>query len=136
MVYPAYLLTLLLMVPAFGLTALIATLLILSTGFKEGFGALFQILGYLGAGIAEPLRYGYRIVAFLVVSGFVLTAVAFPQLRTLSFWGLSTAGTLCAAFCLFAASREGTPETINALIVLSPSFVGIAAGVWFATKFQ
>ena len=55
---------------------------------------MVKILAFFVAGIAEPLRYGWRIVA----------------------------------------ARQGPHETINALIVLSPSFVGITAGVWFATK--
>ena len=97
---------------------------------------MIKILAFFGAGIAEPLRYGWRIIALLAASGLVLSVGAIPQLRTLSFYGLSAAGTLCAAFCLCAAIREGAPETINALIVLSPSFVGITAGVWFAAKFQ
>ena len=136
MIYPAYLLTLMLMIPAFALTALVAAMLLLASGLKEGLWSLVQIFAFFGAGIAEPLQHGWRIVALLAVTGLILTAGAIPQLRIGAFYALSIAGTLCAAFCLFAASREGTPETINVLIVLAPSFLGIVAGVWFATKFQ
>ena len=135
MVYPAYLLCLFLMLPAFGLTLLIGFMLLVAAGPKDGWSVIVQGFAFFGAGIVEPLRYGWRIVALLAAVAFFLGAGAIPSLRTLAFYGLGVIGTLCVAFCIFAASREGRPETFNALLVLSPSFAGIAACVWFATKF-
>jgi hypothetical protein len=136
MIYPAYLLCLLLMVPAFGLTAFIITILLLAAGPKEGWSVLFNGLAFFGAGLVEPLRYGWRIVALLAVIGLFLGAGAIPALRTLSFQALALMGTLCAVFCLYQAAQQDGYNVINALIVLSPSLAGIGACIWFALKFR
>ena len=117
------------MLPAFGLTALIGAML-------RGLSGVTGFLAFIGSGISDPLRYGWHILLLLATIGLLLTAGAIPQLRTLSFYGLALLGTLCAAFCLFAATRQGTPETINALLVLSPSLAGIVTSLWFAAKYQ
>ena len=135
MAYPSYLLCLLLMVPAFALTAVIGAILLLAAGPKDGWSVLINLFAFFGAGIAEPLRYGWRILALLATIGLFLTAGAIPQLRVIAFYGLGVLGTLCVAFCLFAAIRQGPHEALNVVIVLTPSFAGIVACVWFASKF-
>jgi hypothetical protein len=136
MIYPAYLLCLALMLPAFCLTALVAAILLLAAGPKDGWSVIFNGLAFFGAGIVEPFRYGWRIVALLAVIGFLLSAGAIPALRTLSFHGLAILGTLCAVFCLYHASQQDRYNVVNALIVLAPSFAGISACLWFAFKFK
>ena len=136
MVYPAYLLCLVLMIPAFALTALVATIVLLAAGPRDGWAVTIDFLAFFGSGIAEPLKYGWRIVALLAVIGFVLVAGAIPALRTLAFHGLALMATLCAAFCLFEAAKQDGYNVFNALLILSPSFIGIAACLWFAVKFK
>jgi len=135
MVYPSYLLCVFLMIPAFALTALIVVMMLLGAGPRDGWSVIIDFFAFFGAGIAEPLRYGWRILALLAAIAFFLTAGAIPQLRTLAFWGLGVMGSVCAAFCLYAAIRQGPNETLNAVLVLVPSFGGIAACAWFAAKF-
>jgi hypothetical protein len=129
MAYPSYLLCLLLMVPAFALTAIIGAILLLAAGPKDGWSVLINLFAFFGAGIAEPLRYGWRILALMATIGLFLTA------GVIAFYGLGVLGMLCVAFCLFAAIRQGPHETLNVVIVLTPSFAGIVACVWFASKF-
>ena len=124
------------MIPAFAVTALIATMMLLAAGPGSGWTVLVNFLAFFGAGIAEPLRYGWRIVALLSVIGFLIGAGAIPSLRSHAFSGLAVLGTLCVAFCFFAAFQQDIHNVFNALIVLSPSLVGIAACVWFAIKFK
>jgi len=136
MVYPAYLLCLILMMPAFGLTAFVTAFLLIAAGPKEGWTTLIKGLAFFGAGIVEPLRYGWRIVALLAVIGFLVSAGAIPSLRTLSFQGLALLGILCAGFCLYVAAQQDGYNVINALIVLSPSLASIAACVWCSIRFK
>ena len=67
---------------------------------------IVNAFAFFGAGLVEPLKYGWRIVALLVVIGFFLSAGAIPALRTLSFYGLAALATVCAVFCLYAASQQ------------------------------
>ena len=124
------------MLPAFALTAFIVTIMLLAAGPSKGWSILFSILAYFGAGIADPLRYGWRIAAFFGVLGFLLGAGAIPALRVHAFHGLATLAALCVVFCLYAASTEDRYNVFNALLVLSPSLVGIAACFWCAAKFK
>jgi len=135
MVYPAYLLCLVLMLPSFVLSAIIGAVMLVAAGPKDGWSVIINLFAFFGAGIAEPLRYGWRILALLATIAFFLSAGAIPQLRTLAFYGLGTLGSVCIGFCLFEATRQGGPETFNAALVLIPSFAGIAACAWFAAKF-
>ena len=136
MVYPAYLLCLALIVPAFALTALVGTIMLLATGPKQGWSVLLNCLAFFGAGVAEPLRYGWRIAALLGTLGFLLGAGAIPGLRVHAFHGLAVLATLCVTFCFYAAARQDAQNVLNALIVLWPSLFGIGACLWFATKFK
>src|SRR5947207_3745915 len=99
MVYPCYLLCLFLMIPAFVLTAIVTVLLLFTAGPKEGWSVLINSFAFFGAGIAEPLHYGWRILALLATIVLFLSAGAIPQLRTLAFYGLGVLGTLFVAFC-------------------------------------
>lgn len=134
--YPAYLLCLALTIPAFALTALIGVMTLIGAGPKNGWSVLFNGLAFFGAGIAEPLQYGWRIVVLLGAIGFIVGAGAIPGLRTHAFNGLALVATLCVAFCFYAASKEDVYNVLNALLVLSPSLIGIAACLWFALKFK
>ena len=136
MVYPAYLLCLALIFPAFAVTALVIILILIGAGPKEGWSVLFNGLAFIGAGIVEPLRYGWRIVALLGAIGFLLGAGAIPGLRVHAFYGLAFLATLCVVFCFYMASTQDAYNVLNALIVLSPSLLGIGACLWFATKFK
>ncbi len=136
MVYPAYLLCLGLMLPAFAVTAFIVTIMLVAAGPREGWSVLINFFAFFGAGIVEPLRYGWRIVALLLTLGFVLTAGAIPALRGHAFTGLAVLGGLCVGFCFIAAAKQDMANVFNALLVLSPSLIGIAACVWFALKFK
>lgn len=136
MVDPAYLLCLVLLIPAFGLAVFVAMLLLLAAGPRDGWSVIVNGLAYFGAGIAEPLRYGWRILALLAVIGLFLSAGAIAPLHIPAFYVLAALGTLCAVFCLYAAAQEDRYNVVNALIVLSPSFIGIAGCLWFAAKFR
>ena len=136
MAYPAYLLCLLLTVPAFALTAFAITIMLLAAGPKDGWSMLFNGLAFFGAGIGEPLRYGWRIIALLAVIAFVLAAGAIPGVRAYAFHGLAVIASLCVVFCLYAAAQQDAQNVFNALLVLSPSLLGIAACFWFAVKFK
>jgi hypothetical protein len=124
------------MIPAFALAALVGAMLLLAAGPKDGWSVIINLFAFFGAGIAEPLRYGWRIVVLLTAVGLFLTAGAFPQLRSLAFYGLGVLGALCMAFSLFAATQQGPHETLNALLVLLPSFAGLVACAWFGSKFR
>ena len=134
MVYLSYLLCLALVSPALGLSVFVLALK--SIQGCTGWPLTFVILAFFGAGIAEPIRYGWRIVALIAVMGFLLCAGVIPALRTHAFHGLALLATMCAAFCLFEASKVDRYNVINALIVLTPSFLGIVACLWFAIKFK
>ncbi|WP_155121252.1 hypothetical protein [Bryobacter aggregatus] len=136
MAYLAYLVCLVLMLPAFGLTLFVSALLLFAAGPRDGWSVLIQVLAFFGAGIEDPLRYGWRILAFFAVLGFVLGAGAIAPLRIPAFYGLAVVGASCALFCLYAAAQQDRYNVINALIVLSPSFVGMAACLWCAAKFR
>lgn len=135
MVYVSYLACLFLMLPAFLLTAVIIVMLLIAAGPKQGWSVIINIFAFFGAGIAEPLHYGWRVLALLATIGLFLSAGVIPQLRTLAFYGLGILGISCVAFCLYAAVREGSGETFSAALVLLPSYAGIVACAWFATKF-
>ena len=138
-IYPANLLCLGLMLPVFGLTALIATMLLVAAGPSDAwsvFSNAMTVFAFFGAGLVEPLRYGWRIVALLAFIGLALSAGAIPSLRIPAFYVVALLGTLGVAFCLFFAWREGVQEMLSALLVLSPSIVGIVACVWCANKFK
>jgi hypothetical protein len=135
MVYPSYLLCLLLMIPAFALSAIVIAMMLLAAGPKDGWSVIINSFAFFGAGIAEPFRYGWRIVALLMAIGFFLGAGAIPQLRTAAFYGLGVIGSVCVAFCLYAAIQQGSAETFNAIFVLTPSIAGVVACAWFAAKF-
>ena len=130
MAYTSYLFCLALMLPAFGLTALVT---LMNGGFFTG---IFTFLAWIGAGITEPLRYGWRLIALLAALGFVGGVGAIPSLHVWAFRGLALAGTLCAAICFFAASRQEPHQVWSALLVLSPSIAGILAALWCALKFK
>lgn len=136
MAYPAYLLCIALLIPAFGLAAIVGAILLFAAGPKDGWSVFINILAFFGAGIEDPLRFGWRILAFLAVLGLFLTAGAITSLRIPAFYFLATLGTLCAAFSLYMAAQQDRYNVINALIVLSPSFIGILACLWFAAKFK
>lgn len=136
LIYPSYLICLALVLPALGLGAIILLLTIIASGPGEGFVGLLKILAFFGEAIDQPLRCGWRIAALLLTVGFFLGAGAIPALRTVAFQGLALLATICIAFCIFEASKIDRYNVINVLIVLSPSFFGIAACVWFAIKFK
>ena len=136
MIYPAYLLCLGLMVPAFALTALIVAMKLFAAGPRDGWTVVINFLAFFGAGIENPVRYGWRIVGFLGTIVMFIGAGAIPGLRNYAFHGLALLATLCVVFCFYAASQQDVHNVLNAFLVLSPSLVGIAACLWFATKFK
>ena len=136
MVYPAYLLCLGLMLPAFALTALIVAMMLFAAGPRDGWTVVINFIAFFGAGIESPARYGWRIALLLGTMGMFIGAGAIPGLRNYAFHGLALLATLCVAFCFYAASQEDIHNVFNALLVLSPSLVGIVACLWFATKFK
>ena len=125
-----------LVLPAIGLSAAVVVMLLIAAGPRDGWSVLLNTLAFFAEGIGDPLRCGWRILGLLAVAGFVVGAGAIPALRTKSFHGLALVATVGIAFVLFEASRVDRYNVINALIVLSPSFAGIVACVWFATKFK
>ncbi len=136
MAYPASLLCVALLIPAFGLAAVIDAILLIAAGPRDGWSVFINILAFFGAGIQDPLRYGWRIVAFLAVFGLFLIAEAITSFRIPAFSFLAIVGTLCAAFSRYMAVQQDCYNGINALIVLSPSFLGIVACLWFAAQFN
>ena len=124
------------MLPAFALTAFIVAIMLLAAGPSKGWWILLSIPAFFGAGIVDPLRYGWRIAAFFAVLALLLGAGAIPALRVYAFQGLALLATLCVAFCVYAASTQDMYNVFNALLVLSPSLAGIAACLWFAAKFK
>ena len=136
MVYTSFLICLALMAPVLGLTALTCGLLLFAAGPRDGWSVLLNGLAFIGQGVAEPLRYGWRIVAIVAAIGLFFTAGAIPALRVVSFYTLALIGTLGTAFCLFFAWREGPQEALTALFVLSPSLAGILVCLWCANKFK
>ncbi len=136
MVYPAYLLCIVLILPALAAAAFVGAISLLAAGPKNGWSVIIGILAFFGAGLSEPLRYGWRIIAFIAATGFFLGAGAIPSIRIPAFYGLATLATLCIAYTLFAASQQDRYNVINALIITSPSIVGIVACLWFAIKFK
>src|SRR5947209_5225785 len=100
MAYPAYLLCLGLMIPAFALTALIVTMMLVAAGPKDGWSVLVNSVAFFGAGLVEPLRYGWRLGALLAGIVLVIGAGAIPGLRDYAFYLLALVAAACAAFCL------------------------------------
>ena len=49
---------------------------------------------------------------------------------------LALLATVCVAFCFFAASQVDRYNVFNAMLILSPSLIGIVACLWFAIKFK
>ena len=136
MIYPVYPPCFALMLPVFALTAFIVTIMLLAACPSKGWSILFSIPAYFGAGIrrSAPLWLAHR--RFLRRARLPLGAGAIPALRIHVFHGLATLAALCVVFCLYAASTEDRYNVFNALLVLSPSLVGIAACFWCAAKFK
>ena len=134
--YPAYLLCLLLTIPAFAVTAFITVILLLAAGPKDGWSVLLNAISFFGAGLVEPLRYGWRPALLLIAIVFMLGAGAIPVVRGYAFYGLATVVSLCVAFCFYIALKQDVYNVIDASLVLSPSLIGIAVCFWFAAKFK
>ena len=134
MVYPAYLVCLALMMPAFALTAFAGAMLLV--GSKGGWSSLINGLAFFGEGIVDPLRYGWRVAVLVAAVGLLVGAGIIPGVRDYAFYGLALLATVCVAFCLYAASTVDFQNVMNALIVLTPSLVGIGGCLWLGTKFK
>ena len=64
MANPAYLICIVLILPVLSAAAFVGAITLPAAGSKDGWSVLIKILAFFGAGIAEPLRYGWRILAF------------------------------------------------------------------------
>jgi len=130
--YLRYLTCLALLTPALALAAYFGLIGMLASGPRTGWRALFDLFLYFGAGLVEPLRYGWRILGLLSFFGIVLIAGAIPALRSGAFAALAVAGIAAVAYCL----AVGKDDALNVAIFVCPSIAGVALSIFFFIKLR
>lgn len=132
MAYLQYLVCLVLLAPAAGMSLFFLLIGMVAKGPRKGWLPLLELLGYFGEGLVEPLTHGWRILALLACLGLGLFAGAIPELRQAAFAALAGIGLLAVGTCLYV-SRD---NPVGMLIFISPSIVSVACSTYFYIKLR